>query len=770
MAIDKDKLLAAIEAKSEGAYGSAYDGEIARKRAQLIEAYLGLNTNPAPEGRSQIVDRAVFETVQTTLPSLVRIFAGSEDPVKFVPVGPEDEPSAEQTTGYINHLVCQKNPWEQICADWIHDALLLPNGYVHVYWDLEEHRERETYEGQTDEQLAVLLQDEGVEVIQHDQEPDEEENARRQQAYQQAIQQYQMAAQQAQMQMMGGQPPQGPQMPPQPPQPAFLHDVVIERVSKNGGVRINVLPPENCLVASDTPDWTLNNCEYFEFRTEKTLASLRAMLAPYGVEVPDDISDVENVENSPEEAARNRFNENSLPDDDRKLWVRTIWVKCAAEDDDERYYYVIAVGKQILYAEPTSRVHAVSLVTQPLPHRHPGMSLAEMVKDVQDIKTAIKRGALDNMYLANSGRFAISDRVNLDDFLDSRPGGVVRLVDGALPGEGHIFPLTHPFAFGEIVGSLEYFDQDRQNVGGVNRYFSGTDAGAINKTASGTMALQNMSAQRVEHIARMMAPAFETLFNIVQELVAKHQNKAEIIKLRGDWVNVDPTAWKTRRDCKISVGVGAGNKDSMLQALAMQIQMQMALAPAGVARPENIYESLIEQSKLQGFANPQKFWTDPRKNPPQPQVPPEIQVEQMRLQADQQKFQAQAHLDQQKMAAETQKAQQDAALKMELEKQKVEQQAILEKYKADLQAQTQLQMKQMELGGNIEIKQAELGAQKQMKEFEVATRPPEQPKDDGKEELKVALQAVMQAVDKLGKPKRIVRDEHGRVAGVESVG
>ena len=58
---------------------------------------------------------------------------------------------------------------------------------------------------------------------------------------------------------------------------------------------------------------------------------------------------------------------------------------------------------------------------------------------------------------------------SLDDMLDSRPGGVVRMLDDSMPGEGHIVPVVHPFAFQEIIGSLEYFDQERQNRSGASR-------------------------------------------------------------------------------------------------------------------------------------------------------------------------------------------------------------------------------------------------------------------------------------------------------------
>ncbi len=49
--------------------------------------------------------------------------------------------------------------------------------------------------------------------------------------------------------------------------------------------------------------------------------------------------------------------------------------------------------------------------------RHIGRSYADLTMDIQLIKSTLIRGQLDNMYLANNGRYAISDRVNLDDML-----------------------------------------------------------------------------------------------------------------------------------------------------------------------------------------------------------------------------------------------------------------------------------------------------------------------------------------------------------------
>lgn len=778
MAIDNDTLLAAIDEARTHSYGADEHSELSRVRARAIEAYLGLNTNPAPEGRSQVVDRAVYETISTMLPSLVRIFASSsEDVCKFVPVGPEDEGAAEQATAAINHVVTRMNQWEQICSDWIHDGLVLGNGYAMAYWDESTRRVRETYQGQSDDQLAALLADKDVEVIQHSQTVDQQATAEQQQAYEQALQQFQMAMaqyQQAAMQAQqaGQQPPPPPQQ-PQPPQPVLLHDLVIERSEQQGKVAIKVLPPEHVYVSGDTPDWTLNECPYFEVRIQKTIADLQAM----GLEVPEDVSDDDEAD-PPEDNARDRFSENDDGTSEtgvmRRVWSRMIWVKADAEGDGvSRLYYVIAVGRTILYSEPCARIPVASLTPQPLPHRHMGMGVAETVLDIQDIRTAVTRGALDNLYLANNGRHVVSSRVNLEDFLDARPGGIVRMLDDSMPAEGHIVPLAHPFAFDSIIGSLNYFDELRQNRTGATRYFSGTDAGAINKTAAGTAMLQNAASMRVEHIARMIAPAVESLFSVVHEVLSKHANKALTIKINaGRWVTIDPQAWRTKRDVKISVGVGAGNKESMFAQLQQIYASQLQLAQLGlpVAGPQQIHATVSEMAKLAGFSSPEKFWQDPSRLPPAPPAPPppQIQVEQMRIQADQAKLQFEAQQEQLRFQAEQALKQDELRMRMEVDKAREEMQARQKALEAEQQAQVdalkaqyEAQREQEKLA--FERWQAELQATVQLQIAQLKQPQINLPVDDRVEQM---LQMAQQVIEQINAPAEVIRDENGKIAGV----
>ena len=75
MAIDTELLLAAIDAGKESSYGTDSTSDLGAQRAAALEYYFGVNRNPSPEGRSQVVDRSVYETIQVMLPSLVKIFS-----------------------------------------------------------------------------------------------------------------------------------------------------------------------------------------------------------------------------------------------------------------------------------------------------------------------------------------------------------------------------------------------------------------------------------------------------------------------------------------------------------------------------------------------------------------------------------------------------------------------------------------------------------------------------------------------------------------------
>ncbi len=609
---DIDRLLASINAAEETAYGSDGDSELAADRALAIDHYLGRNMDPAPEGRSQVVDRSVFETVQWIIPSLCRIFANGDDVVSLPPIGPDDEVAAKQEAQYLNFIVTQKNPWFDLFHIWATDALVTKNAYAIAYRDQRRSVQIERYERQTPEGLALLLQDRDVEVTSQRAYPDPD-----------------------------APPPAAPQMDPATgqmmaaPAAPLLYDVELRLTETTPRISIKVIPPERCKVSQSTPSQRLSeDCPYFEYYEYKTLSDLRAE----GFEVDDDIPTGDDLETE-EDTARDQFNEQpeGAPSDPamRRVRARCIWIKHDYDEDGiAELQYVVRVGNSILHREEVSRIPVACLVPIPLPHRHVGLSIADITADISRIKTAILRQGLDNLYLANNPRTAVTDKVNLDDMLVSRPGGLVR-VDGGFPAN-EIMPLVTPFVFPQAMEGLEYMDSVRENRTGTNRYFTGIDQNALNKTATGIQQLSSMAAQRVEQIARVFASGIEDLFSIVHELILKSGHKNEVVQLAGKWVEVDPATWRKRTDFRISVGFAAGNKDAMINKLMLILQAQREAIQIGVATPQNVYAALVELTKAADFSAPERFWTDPTQAQPRPPPQPDVTVmaaEQLRAQS-----------------------------------------------------------------------------------------------------------------------------------------
>ncbi|GLH77503.1 hypothetical protein SSBR45G_24110 [Bradyrhizobium sp. SSBR45G] len=154
---DLKTMLAAERADALAAISAA---RLAEQRADAMDYYLGnmRKDMPAQEGRSRAVSTDVADTVEGLMPHLMDIFAGSDEVVRFEPVGPEDEAAAAQETDYVNHVFMQQNPGFMILYSFIKDALLSKVGVVKVWWEEREEESRETYYDLSEDQFALLAQ------------------------------------------------------------------------------------------------------------------------------------------------------------------------------------------------------------------------------------------------------------------------------------------------------------------------------------------------------------------------------------------------------------------------------------------------------------------------------------------------------------------------------------------------------------------------------------------------------------------------------------
>lgn len=159
MALGDLKVLLASEKSS--ALAAAQAAQLAEERSRAMDYYLGDMTQdmPVPDGRSQAVSNDVADTVEGLMPALMDIFAGSDEVVRFEPVGPDDEEAAQQETDYVNHVFMQQNPGFMTLYSFIKDSLLSKVGIVKVWWEEREEESRETYYDISDDQFMMLVQE-----------------------------------------------------------------------------------------------------------------------------------------------------------------------------------------------------------------------------------------------------------------------------------------------------------------------------------------------------------------------------------------------------------------------------------------------------------------------------------------------------------------------------------------------------------------------------------------------------------------------------------
>ena len=673
MNIEDMEIIAQIEAQENIAYG-VNDSALSNDRAEAIDYYLGQPFGNEEEGRSQVVSYDVQDTIESALPQLLKVFVAGDKVVQFDPKGPEDQEAAEQETDYINHVVMEQNEGFKIFYVWFKDALLSKNGYVKVYAEEEEEEEEYEYKGLTDAQLQMLASDEGTEVLEHTGYPDPSVNM--DVVYQQAA--------------MNGVDPATVMQP-------MLHDVKLKVTEKETEIHIENVAPENMMISVEVNGPNLQDAKFVQHREVMQLADIAETFdkpLDYIKSIMSDLRDTFEEESN----ARDIYDEEY----DRAIESQEALVKDTYIKLDGERYRVVVLGNTVLYKEKCEYVPFACITPMIMPHRHIGRSYADLTMDIQLIKSTLIRGQLDNMYLANNGRYAISDRVNLDDMLTSRPGGIVR-VDGD-PGSG-IMPLSHPPLPASSFGMVEYMDSMKEKRTGITAYNQGLDSNSLNKTATGVAQIMNASQQRIELVARTFAETgVKELFKLVHYLVRTTLTKPDIIRLRNKWVEVDPREWKARKDLSISVGLGAGNKDQQLVHLTSILNMQKEAIQIGLTSPEKIYNALAKLTQNAGFKNPEEFWTNPVNNPQGQEPPkedPNDKLIQGQLAIEQQKAQSDMQLSQQKAQAQLAQEQERSKNDIIIEREKIMAQAELERFKAQLKAETDLAIAQIKAQAGV---------------------------------------------------------------------
>lgn len=648
---------------------------------------------PEIEGRSSVVSPDVRNTVESMLPQLVAKFVSGDKVVQFEPTKKGDDEKADSATTYLNHIFFKKNNGHSLTVTWAKDGLLQKRGFLKAWWDTRTEEKREEYKGLTQVELAQIMDDPEVEPIEQTNYPDEQDAEQRAKALEGMTQQLQQAMQAAQQpgpqQQQAAQAAQ--QMQAQLEQlsaepPAMLYDVSFKRSKTGGKLTIEPIPPE-CFILSKGAT-SIKEARLCGHKFKRTMSDLKSMgytgldqLSPDG---EDGDENSERIERNAFDNEEERQSSNLSQDKSQtELWVKELYLRVDYDGDGiSELRKIVYIAGKIVDNEVCDEAPFVSWCPVPMPHKFYGLSAADLAMEGQKTKTSIRRGQLDNMYLQVNGRyFAVEDQVDLDSLLDSRPGGVVRIKQ-----QGAVGRLDQGMGdLGSAANMMEQEEAALENSTGWTRYSQGNDGKGLNQTLGGVQIITNKADMRVDLMARNLAEGFVDLFRLMLKLVCQNQTKAEDVRIAGEWVAMDPREWINQFDTEINVGLGVGNKDQQVQHLMALRQLQLEGLQMGVSTPEKVYELSTEIAKVMGFKSGDRFFNDPKKNPP-PQQPDPMQAQ---MQVEQMKAKANMEVEQARLQAQGQIKQMELQQQAQLEQMRMEMQTRVDVNRQQAEAEQQ---------------------------------------------------------------------------------
>jgi hypothetical protein len=615
------------------------DGEIAPQRIKAQRYFDGEVDIGYEEGRSRVVATKCREVVRGMKPSIQRIFLTSEKPVEFVPRGPEDVQSAEQATQYISYKFQQHDGY-RVLNDVFQDAMVKKAGIAYVYHKENMETEIHTFTNLTDEAFTVIVKEDDVEVLEHE------------------------ARMTITVDEMG--------MEIETPE----HDVKIARSMPHGDLCIESVPPEDFFV--DRNARSIDDCYCVGHSTEMRVSDLLAM----GFSL-DNLADLDGSQYSTmdDEAEFERRGYATDDDDEntstasKKITVTTAYMELDIEGSGVPVLYqFLCAGSsyKLLNFYEADHIPYAIFECDPEPHAFFGTSLVDLVMDDQDAATAMLRGVLDNVALTNNPALQIVDgQVAVDDLLNNEIGRIIRVKSPAAVSE-----MTVPFTAGQTLPAMQYFDQLVDNKTGVSKMAQGLDPDVLkSSTATAIAASQEGQTGQAEVIARNFAEGgMRQLFQRMLELMVKHTDDEQLMRLNGGFVPVDPRAWDAEMDLIVNVGIGTGRENeravALQQAFAIQQQLYQTYGPQnGVVTLTQLRNTMADMLALGGIRNADRYFMP---------MTPEIEQQMMQQQQQQAQMAAQqpqpdpnaAFLQTEQMKAQTRaqvdmaKAQMDQQYKM----------------------------------------------------------------------------------------------------------
>lgn len=531
------------------------------------------NRFPILSKTSDLVSTDVADTIEWALPSLMKVFTGSDEVITIAGVTEEDDTKAETMQELLVYQLQRQNKFFPILYNWMKDALITGMGIIKCYW--------ERTEGYTTEQTTLnnealqALQQTGVPIV-----------------------------------SIEG--------------PDIYGDFVVTYQSpyyvKNAPKIENILVSD-FIYSSDAK--SLEEANFVAQKRKVTMSYLREREAQGVYANIDEIKTEDfrqsKIESPIEQVIGDKYNDLTFNEEDKarlEVVIYECYTKMDINGDGILEDMIITIcGDTIIRIEQNYMGRHPFFTISPTkdPHRiWVKRSYAELIGELQDLKVALTRQIMHNVALNNDPKMLLAeDAINIDDYIQGRK--VIRMKSGHSLSEVAMPMPVHPLS-PQTFQFLEYIEGQKENRTGITRYNQGLDANSLNKTATGISAILGQSSQRLELIARMFAETgIYELFRFMVSLNQKFIDQNTVIRLTNRSLKINPEDLTGNFDLVVNAGISIATKESTIMATQTLLTALMQANAGGymVSTPENIYNLFKKWIESIGFKNYGDYITDP---------------------------------------------------------------------------------------------------------------------------------------------------------------
>lgn len=552
--------------------------ETAASQRRALDSYYGRARGTVIAGRSNAISSDVADMVEAVVAQIMPALDFDEVAV-FTPIGPEDVQQVRIESRVCNAYLKDRNQGYTVLQEALRDALLLRNAIVKVAVETRVHVSTQRYKDldplELDDATAANAPDQDVETLNVEIGKDE------------------------------------------------LISLTVRRTTHLRRLVIEAVDPTQFLIEEEYTSIFLDNVGFVGQRHFWTRSDLLQMGYPKKIVMGlPAISNDDHEQSSSRDRKQSGARWDTSDKSQQRVEIFELYPRVDFDGDG------VAERRKIIYASGGSAADAESAVLEnelfPFvpyacgtgflqPHRWQGLGLHDKLAEVEAIKTETLRNYIDNHDAANNARLIVVDgAVNLDDAINSRPGGIIR-ADTTESAKALIVPDIG----GSAQSLLNYMDKIRSERGGASLDLQAADLQVAGETAHGVERQFTSKEQLAQLITRTIGQTLiRSMFVLIHDALREHMPGQQSIMVGSEFVNFEPEQWIPRDQVRIVAGMSAGERLQRRQALEGIVMQQEKLAQAGfddvLVDLATYHDTLLDWAAAGGIDQPSRYLIDPR--------------------------------------------------------------------------------------------------------------------------------------------------------------